>query len=100
MTLSPRQSIAVAILVYFVPALPTATYLCYRHGIGKAWGWAFLAFFCTIRVSGAALRIAADEQPPRNLDEGRSGLDIAARSLASMGLVPLLLVMQELLIRL
>ena len=99
MALTSQQSLAIAILAYFSPALLLAIFVCYRHGIGKAWGWAFLTFFCAIRVVGAALRIAADELPPRNPGEGRSGLDIAARSLATMGLVPLLLVMQKLLIR-
>ena len=99
MSLTSRQSVSIVVLVYFSPALPLAIFVCYRLGIGKVWGWGFLGFFCTIRVAGAALRIAADETPPRRADEGRSGLDIAARPLATMGLVPLLIVMQELLVR-
>lgn len=99
MSLTSQQSVAIAVLIYFSPALPLGIFVCYRLGIGKVWGWGFLAFFCTIRVVGAALRIAADEISPRREDEGRSGLDVAARSLATMGLVPLLIVMQELLVR-
>lgn len=99
MALTSQQGLAVAILIYFVPALPISIFICFRLGIGRVWGWACLTFFCTLRIAGAVLRIAADNQPRRNPDQGRSGLDVAAQSLANLALMPLLLVMLELLTR-
>jgi hypothetical protein len=76
--------LAIAVIVYYVLALPVAVWICIRHGFGRHAGWFYLASLAVIRIVGAALRIAADEHRSRNLY-------IATAVLSSIGLAPLLL---------
>jgi hypothetical protein len=74
----------IAVLVYFVLALPVAIYVCTRQGFGRHAGWLYLLTFALVRIIGAILRIVFDFKPSE-------GLYIAALVFASIGLIPLLL---------
>lgn len=76
--------LAIAVIVYYVLALPVAVYICIRHGFGRHAGWFYLLSLALVRIVGASLRIAADEKPS-------TGLYIGAAVLSAIGLAPLLL---------
>jgi hypothetical protein len=76
--------LSVAIIVYYVLALPVAVWICIRHGFGRHAGWFYLLSLAIVRIVGAALRIAADLHPSK-------GVFIGAEVLSAIGLAPLLL---------
>jgi len=82
--LSRYGKLSIAIIVYYVFALPVAVWICIRHGFGRHAGWFYLLSLSIVRIVGASLRIAADEHPSE-------GLYIGAFVLSAVGLAPLLL---------
>ncbi|EAW13262.1 uncharacterized protein ACLA_017090 [Aspergillus clavatus NRRL 1] len=85
MPLSYRNAVAVAEIVFYAPVFLIAVYLNLRHGWQRAYGWFFLAIFSLARLIGASLQLATI-QDPDNIN-----LYIAAATLTSVGLSPLLL---------
>jgi hypothetical protein len=83
--LSKYGKLNIAILVYFIPVLPLAIWVCVKQGFGRHGGWLYLLSMSIVRIVGAALRIAADNSP------NNVGLATGAIILSSIGLVPLLL---------
>jgi hypothetical protein len=82
--LTQYGKLAIAVLVYYILALPVAAWICVRHGFGRHAGWFYLLALSLVRIVGSALRLAADAHPSK-------GLYIAAAVLSSVGLAPLLL---------
>ncbi|PSN61505.1 hypothetical protein BS50DRAFT_625363 [Corynespora cassiicola Philippines] len=99
MGITARQILAIVVIAYYLPALFLSIFICFRHGVGKLMGWALLVLFCIMSIAGASLQIALDTQPPRNPGEEPSGLEKATKAFVAMGLVPLLMVVQEFLTR-
>lgn len=94
MTLSYRNSVSIAELAIYAPALIVAIFLVVRHGFGRNAGWLFLVTFCLARIIGSAMELATISQPTNiSLYEGYSILQ-------NIGLSPLMLCAIALLSRL
>ncbi|KAL4965484.1 uncharacterized protein BDV14DRAFT_199889 [Aspergillus stella-maris] len=87
---TPHQALSIVLIIFYFPSLIPTSFLLHRHGIGKAWGWLYLFIFAIFRVTGASLQIAAESSQT-------VGLQIAAHTLASIGVMTLLLAMLEVL---
>lgn len=61
--ISSREGLSIAELIFYVPILPIAAYLVFRHGFSRQAGWLYIALLCTLRLVGAACLIAADQTP-------------------------------------
>ncbi|KAJ0413180.1 hypothetical protein BJY00DRAFT_297307 [Aspergillus carlsbadensis] len=90
MPLTPHQSLSLALLILYTPALYRTSLLLRRHSLGHAWGWLYLFIFTVLRIIGAALQFASGYS-----DDEDNGLHVAARILASIGVMTLLLGMLE-----
>ncbi|KAL2786450.1 hypothetical protein BJX66DRAFT_30782 [Aspergillus keveii] len=90
MSLTPHQSLSLALLILYTPALYPTSLLLHRHGLGHAWGWLYLFVFTVLRILGAALQFASGYTHDED-----NGLRVAARMLASIGVMTLLLGMLE-----
>ncbi|KAL4940020.1 hypothetical protein BDV06DRAFT_27546 [Aspergillus oleicola] len=88
MPLTPHQALSVVIIIFYFPSLIPTSFLLHRRGIGKAWGWLYLSIFSIFRVTGASLQIAAESSQT-------NGLQTAASTFASIGVMTLLLAMLE-----
>lgn len=86
--LTPHQSLYIALIVFYVPSFAPTSFLLHKHSIGKAWGWLYLFVFAILRVTGAALQFASEASDS-------NGLRVAAATLASIGVMTLLLGMLE-----
>lgn len=86
--LTPHKSLSIALIVFYTPSLAPTSFLLHKHSIGKAWGWLYLFVFAILRVTGAALQFASE-----SIDS--NGLRLAAATLASIGVMTLLLAMLE-----
>jgi hypothetical protein len=91
--LTPYGKLSIAILVYYIPALPFAIWVCARNGFGRHAGWLYLLSMSVVRIVGATLRLAADNSP------NNIGLAIGAGILSAIGLVPLLLTLMAMMKR-
>ncbi|KAL3441413.1 hypothetical protein BJX65DRAFT_288608 [Aspergillus insuetus] len=90
MSLTPHQSLSLVLLILYTPALYPTSLLLHRHGLGHTWGWLYLFIFTVLRILGAALQFASGYTHDED-----SGLRVAARMLASIGVMTLLLGMLE-----
>lgn len=54
-------------IVYYVPALPVAAYVCFKHGFSREAGWLTLVILSLVRIIGAATGIAAVTDPSTGL---------------------------------
>lgn len=54
-------------IVFFAPALPISLYVCYKQGFGRDSGWILLTLLSLVRVVGAAIGIAATQNPTSDL---------------------------------
>ncbi|KAL4783738.1 hypothetical protein BJX76DRAFT_245232 [Aspergillus varians] len=88
MALTPHQALSIVIIIYYVPLLIPTSFLLHRHSIGRAWGWLYLFIFAIFRITGASLQIASESSES-------NGLRVAASTLASIGVMTLLLAMLE-----
>ncbi|BCS19462.1 uncharacterized protein APUU_12290A [Aspergillus puulaauensis] len=86
--LTPHQSLSIALIIFYTPSLAPTSFLLHKHSIGKAWGWLYLFVFAILRVAGAALQFASESSDS-------NGLRRAAATLASIGVMTLLLAMLE-----
>lgn len=55
----PREAVAIAELVCYVPLTFISLYVAFRHVFAKQFGWIFLNIFCALRIAGAGLEIAS-----------------------------------------
>jgi hypothetical protein len=81
--LNPHSKLAIAIIAYYVVALPFAISVCWKQGFGRHAGWYYLLSMNIVRIVGAAITIAAEQHPS-------TGLFVAAAIFSSIGLIPLL----------
>ncbi|KAI9815980.1 MAG: hypothetical protein M1827_001972 [Pycnora praestabilis] len=58
-----RNGVAIALLIFYIPALAIAAVLTIRHGFGKAAGWRLLAVFTLVRVLSSCFQIATISHP-------------------------------------
>lgn len=86
MPLPETSRLAIADIVFYIPALILSIILVVRHGFDRQLGWIFLTFLALIRLIGNSEEIAANAQHS-------NGLFIAAAVLNGLGLGPLLLAM-------
>lgn len=82
--LSDYGKLAIAILVYFIFALPVAVYVCWKHGFGRQAGWFYLLSLTIVRIVGACLTLANSVSPDHDVA-------IAAVVFYSIGVIPLML---------
>lgn len=83
--MSPFEILEIVVLVFYATGLPLALWVCKRQGWGRDAGWFFLLVMPLVRITGASLRIAAEEKPGTD-----TGLLIGSTVLNSLGLIPLL----------
>lgn len=65
-------------IIYFAPALLVSLYVCYKHGFSREAGWLLLSILALVRVLGAAIGLAAEDNPS-------TGLITASLILGSIG---------------
>lgn len=92
MTIPYREAIAIAQVVFFVPALIGGIFLAMRHGFSKSSGWVLLITFSLLRLIGAILEIVAFDKPSQSVITG-------AIVCISIGISPLTLICVGLLAR-
>ena len=85
MTLTTRESIAVAELVVYIPTFALALFVCARQGFSRGLGFFYLVIFSAIRVAGAVVEILSQQNPSNKSYAEWAGI------LSSIGLSPLLL---------
>ncbi|KAI9892600.1 MAG: hypothetical protein M1814_001293 [Vezdaea aestivalis] len=90
--LSQKESLAIAELVFYIPALFISIYVSIRHGFGRARGWLFLIILSVLRISGGGVTIALSMHYNRTLYGW-------AAALSSVGLSALLLAQHGILSR-
>ena len=85
--ISSKEALAIAEIVFYVPALVVAVLVCLRHGFGREFGWFSLLLLAVVRIIGSACEVAAAST---TVDRD---VVITAIVLASGGLATLLLAM-------
>lgn len=88
MALTPHQALSIVLVIYYIPSLVPTSFLLHQHSVGRAWGWLYLFIFVVFRITGAGLQFASDSSES-------NGLRQAASTLASIGVMTLLLAMLE-----
>ena len=86
MTVNSREWLAIAQLIFYIPALPIAIFIASRHGFSRQGGWIFLVILSLLRIIGASTGVAEQISPS-------TGLFTATVITSSVGLSPLLLAM-------
>lgn len=84
--LTDRGKLAIAELVFYIPALVLAITIAIRHGFNRRLGWVYLVLLGLIRVIGSIIELVIQKN-------ATAGLYKAAVILSGIGLSPLLLVM-------
>ena len=79
-----RGGISILELIFYIPSLITAIFICARHGFGKNSGWIFLVIFSLARVLGACCQLGT-------YSSNSTSLETATLVLNLLGLTPLLL---------
>ena len=89
-----REGLAIAEIVFYVPALCIAAFVAHRHGFKRQDGWIYLVILSLARIIGYGCGLAAQQQsnPSQDLIE-------TATVLSSVGLSPLILAMLGMLSR-
>lgn len=86
MALDGHGDLAIAELVFYVPAVALALWVAFRHGFSKQAGWIFLAILALVRIIGPSMLLAYEHKPSKSLLIGAIVLD-------NIGISPLLLAM-------
>ncbi|KAI1824850.1 hypothetical protein F4861DRAFT_221861 [Xylaria intraflava] len=63
MALTERNNVSIAQIIFFIPFLFTAIFLCIRHGFGRDAGWLVLVIFSLARLIGASAQLATISDP-------------------------------------
>ncbi|KAL9597590.1 MAG: hypothetical protein Q9219_005029 [cf. Caloplaca sp. 3 TL-2023] len=92
MALPDGSRLAIAELVFYLPALALSVLVNFRHGFRRELGWFYLILLSVIRLVGNSMEIAANS-------ENNLNLFIGAAVLNGIGLSPLLLAMTAMLKR-
>ena len=83
--LTTHESISVAILVVYIPALFAAIAVAFRQGFTRSSGYVHLVIFCGLRIAGGVLEIISQKHPSNASDAEWAAI------VSSIGLSPLLL---------
>lgn len=81
--LDSHGGLSIAVLIYYVPGLLVALYVCHRQGWAEAASWRYLVLLPIARIVGAACTLTAESSPSVSLYT-------AAAICNSIGLVPLI----------
>ncbi|KAL9045551.1 MAG: hypothetical protein Q9214_001422 [Letrouitia sp. 1 TL-2023] len=92
MAINDHTALAIAELVFYIPALNIAVFVCFRHGRGRFGPWFFIGNLALIRIVGGILSIVANNNHDLSLI-------ITAAVLNGVGLSLLLLSMLSMLKR-
>ncbi|KAK1753230.1 hypothetical protein QBC47DRAFT_388038 [Echria macrotheca] len=83
--MNPHTAAAIAQIVFYVPAVPVALYLCIRNWkYGPRMAWYPAVPFTLIRLAGGILTIVEEQ------NQGNIGIIIATIVLLNIGLIPLI----------
>ncbi|KUJ22129.1 uncharacterized protein LY89DRAFT_394756 [Mollisia scopiformis] len=63
MTLTYRNDVSIAELVFYIPSLFVAIYLAITHGFRRNSGWIYLILFCLARIIGPIMQLATIKNP-------------------------------------
>lgn len=86
MMIDYRQGVSIAVLIFYVPVLAIAVYLCIRHGPKRTSAWRFMIIFTLVRVLGSCLQLGTISRPDNH------SLDMGYATLINIALSPLELV--------
>lgn len=79
-----RDTLSVVELIFYVPAILIAIFVCYKQGFKRSSGWFYTLILCLVRIISSSCQLYADGNPSTNLTE-------TIFILGSVGLSPLLL---------
>jgi hypothetical protein len=79
-----HDTIAVLELIFYIPTIFPAIYLCIKHGFKRSSGWLYILILCLIRIIGSICQFISNKNPSKGLLQTIFILD-------SVGLSPLLL---------
>ena len=85
MTLTDQGRLAIAEIVFYIPAGSLAIFVSLRHGFGRALGWSYLVILALVRIVGNAITIYSE-----TASNPSQGIITTGIILASVGLSPLL----------
>ncbi|KAK0383739.1 hypothetical protein NLU13_9650 [Sarocladium strictum] len=86
MTVSYRTGITILQIIFFIPSLCVAVYLCFQNGLKSAGTWRFIATLSALRVAGDVSYFISLNHP--SLD-----VEVSVIVCELMGLAPLMLVL-------
>jgi len=92
MGVDSREGLAIADLIFYIPALFVAFYISFKHGFGKKKGWFFLIMLSLVRLVGAIAELIYVNSPS-------TGALTAYIVCSSVGLSPLILILLAILLR-
>jgi hypothetical protein len=92
MGVDSREGLAIADLIFYIPALFVAFYISFNHGFGKKKGWFFLIMLSLVRLVGAIAELVYVNSPS-------TGALTAYIVCSSVGLSPLILILLAILLR-
>ena len=79
-----RGGLAIAELIFYIPALAISVMVALKHGFGRSAGWFFLVVLSVSRIAGGIAQLVAVNQPTNE------SAQIAADVLSSIGFSTLL----------
>ena len=79
-----RGGLAIAELIFYVPALVMSIVVASKHGFGRSAGWYFLIILSVSRIAGQIAQLVAVNQPTNE------SAQVAAAVLSSVGFSTLL----------
>ncbi|KAF2230930.1 hypothetical protein EV356DRAFT_491221 [Viridothelium virens] len=85
MTLTDQGKLAIAEIVFYIPAGLLALYDCFKHGFGRSLAWVYIIVLSILRIAGSAITIYTE-----NASDPSTTLVTTGIILASVGLSPLL----------
>ena len=91
--LKPRDILSIIELIYYVPVLLFAVFVCRRHGFRKQLGWLSVVVLACFRIAASVTWIAA------SYDQKINGLVTASIILQSFGMASTFVAIQGLLSR-
>ncbi|KAI1186489.1 hypothetical protein F5B17DRAFT_403568 [Nemania serpens] len=65
-----RDATAIVQLVFFVPYLTCALFLCHKHGWYRSGGWSIILIFSLLRIIGASFQLVTISHPTRSIYAG------------------------------
>jgi hypothetical protein len=85
MTLQDQGKLAIAELIFYIPAAAIALFTCFKHGFGRSLGFFYLILLGVIRIVGSSITLYVE-----SASHPSETLITTGVVLASVGLSPLL----------